>query len=98
MSKPGIPPQDLAGGPRRLLDASGVELTGVMMHAGRHTTSLHAWSGMMQRFVEVIAWLREASGGWEPLEIDIGGRAGPPRLPPPAHARARASGPPPPPH
>jgi len=93
MYKPGIPTQDLAGAARRLLDASGVELTGVMMHAGRHTTSLHAWSGMMQRFVEVIAWLREASGGWEPLEIDIGGGFAVPRDPTGRSDRRRLAAP-----
>jgi len=33
---------------------------------GRHTTNLRVWSRMMQRYVEAIGWLREASGGWEP--------------------------------
>ena len=81
MYKPGIPTEDLAGAARRLLDAPGVELTGVMMHAGRHTTNLRVWSRMMQRFVEVIGRLREAAGGWEPREIDIGGGFAVPRDP-----------------
>jgi diaminopimelate decarboxylase len=79
--KPGIPTEELADAARRLLNANAVELTGVMMHAGRHTTSLRVWSRMMQRFIEVIGWLREASGGWEPLEIDIGGGFAVPRDP-----------------
>ena len=81
MYKPGIPTENLAIAARRLLDATGVELTGVMMHAGRHTTNLRVWSRMMQSFVEVIGWLREASGGWEPSEIDIGGGFAVPRDP-----------------
>jgi diaminopimelate decarboxylase len=81
MYKPGIPTENLAGAARRLLDASQVELTGVMMHAGRHTTNLRVWSRMMQRYVEVIGWLRETSGGWEPNEIDIGGGFAVPRDP-----------------
>jgi diaminopimelate decarboxylase len=81
MYKPGIATENLAGAARRLLDAPGVELTGVMMHAGRHTTNLRVWSGMMRRYVEVIGWLREASGGWEPKEIDIGGGFAVPRDP-----------------
>ena len=79
--KPGISTEELADAARRLLNTNAVELTGVMMHAGRHTTSLRVWSRMMQRFVEVIGWLREASGGWEPLEIDIGGGFAVPRDP-----------------
>jgi diaminopimelate decarboxylase len=81
MYKPGIPTESLAGAARRLLEAPGVELTGVMMHAGRHTANLRVWSRMMQRYVEVIGWLREASGGWEPREIDIGGGFAVPRDP-----------------
>jgi diaminopimelate decarboxylase len=81
MYKPGIPTEELAGAARRLLDAKGVELTGVMMHAGRHTTNLRVWGRMMQSFVDVIGRLREASGGWQPREIDIGGGFAVPRDP-----------------
>jgi diaminopimelate decarboxylase len=52
-----------------------------MMHAGRHTTNLRVWSRMMQSFVDVIGWLRDASGGWQPIEIDIGGGFAVPRDP-----------------
>lgn len=81
MYKPGIPGESLADAARDLLAATGVELTGVMMHAGRHTTNLRVWSRIMQRFVEVIGYLREATGGWEPREIDIGGGFAVPRDP-----------------
>ena len=81
MYKPGIPTESLAASARRLLEAPGIELTGVMMHAGRHTTNLRVWSRMMQRFVAVIAQLREATGGWEPQEIDVGGGFAVPRDP-----------------
>ncbi|HEY4914629.1 MAG TPA: alanine racemase [Candidatus Dormibacteraeota bacterium] len=81
MYKPGIPTEELAGAARRLLDAKGVELTGVMMHAGRHTTNLRVWGRMMQSFVEVIGRLRQESGGWKPREIDIGGGFAVPRDP-----------------
>lgn len=81
MYKPGIPTESLAASAHRLIDAPGVELTGVMMHAGRHTTNLRVWSRMMERFVEVIAQLREATGGWEPIEIDVGGGFALPRDP-----------------
>ncbi len=81
MYKPGIPTEELAGAARRLFGAPGVELTGLMMHAGRHTTSLRVWARMMQSFVDVIGWLRDATGGWEPREIDIGGGFAVPRDP-----------------
>jgi diaminopimelate decarboxylase len=81
MYKPGIPTDSLAAAARRLQDAEGVELTGAMMHAGRHTTDLDVWGRMMDRFVEVLADLRHASGGWEPREIDVGGGFAVPRDP-----------------
>ena len=94
MYKPGIPTESLAGAARRLLGATGVELTGVMMHAGRHTTNLRVWSRMMQRFVDVIGRLREATGGWEPREIDIGGGFAVPRDPFGRSDRRRLAAPP----
>ena len=81
MYKSGIPTESLAASARRLIEASGIELTGVMMHAGRHTTNLGVWSRMMQRFVAVIAQLRAETGGWEPQEIDVGGGFALPRDP-----------------
>jgi len=81
MYKPGIPTESLAAVAHRLLDAPGVELTGVMMHAGRHTTNLRVWAQMMTRFVALIAELRESTGGWEPSEIDAGGGFALPRDP-----------------
>jgi len=58
-----------------------VELTGVMMHAGRHTTDLAVWGRMMERFVAIVAALRDETGGWEPREIDVGGGFAVPRDP-----------------
>ena len=81
MYKPGIPTESLGASARRLLEAPRVELMGVMMHAGRHTTNLRVWGRMMQRLVAVIAELREATGGWEPSEIDVGGGFAVPRDP-----------------
>ncbi len=79
--KPGIPTEELRASARRLIEAQHVELTGVMMHAGRQTTDLRAWSRMVQCYVQVIAELREATGGWEPKEIDLGGGFAVPRDP-----------------
>jgi diaminopimelate decarboxylase len=79
--KPGIPTESLAEAARLLLSARGVELVGVMMHAGRHTTDLGVWSRMMERFVDIVGGLRDATGGWEPREIDVGGGFAVPRDP-----------------
>ena len=79
--KPGIPTESLGQAARGLLAVHGVELTGVMMHAGRHTTDLRIWSLMMERFVAVVAALRDQTGGWEPREIDVGGGFAVPRDP-----------------
>ena len=81
MYKPGIPTESLAAAARRLLEAPGVELTGVMMHAGRQTASLRIWSRMLRSYVHVIEALRDATGGWEPKEIDVGGGFAVPRDP-----------------
>jgi diaminopimelate decarboxylase len=79
--KPGIPTESLAEATRRLLAAPNVELTGVMMHAGRHTTELDNWRRMMERFVALVGALRDETGGWEPREIDVGGGFAVPRDP-----------------
>jgi diaminopimelate decarboxylase len=79
--KPGIPTEGLAAAAQRLLREKNVELSGVMMHAGRHTTDLAAWRQMMGRFVALIADLRDATGGWTPGEIDAGGGFAVPRDP-----------------
>jgi len=94
MYKPGIPTESLAAAARRLLDAPGIEVTGVMMHAGRHTTNLRAWASMMRRFVDVIDVLREATGGWQPREIDVGGGFAVPRDPFGRSDRRRRAAPP----
>src|SRR5205814_1431507 len=55
--------------------------SGLMMHAGRHTTNLSLWRQMMARFVALIAGLRDSTGGWTPSEIDVGGGFAVPRDP-----------------
>lgn len=79
--KPGIPTEELPAAARRLIEAPSVELTGVMMHAGRQTTDLRIWTRMVQCYVKVIAELSRVTGGWEPAEIDLGGGFAVPRDP-----------------
>lgn len=79
--KPGIPTEELESAARRLLAAPHVELTGVMMHMGRQTTDLEAWAAMVRALAKLIAHLRDATGGWQPREIDVGGGFAVPRDP-----------------
>jgi diaminopimelate decarboxylase len=78
--KPGIPTEDLAAAVRLLMDAPNVDLSGAMMHVGRHTADLAVWAQMMERLVALLAALRDATD-WVPLEIDVGGGFAVPRDP-----------------
>ena len=79
--KPGIPLADLEGMGAGILSAKELEVTGVMVHLGRHSTDLDVWRGMVRSFVEVLAELSRAWDGWEPREIDLGGGYAAPRDP-----------------
>jgi diaminopimelate decarboxylase len=93
--KPGIPTAELlaARGPAGL---PGVELTGVMMHIGRHGADPGLWAAAIASLAGIVAALRDAWGGWEPAEIDVGGGFPLPRDPT-GRALARRQGAPPPP-
>lgn len=71
--KPGIPVADLERLGPGFLDAREVEVTGVMVHLGRHSTDLDVWRGMVRSFVDTLARLSAAWGGWQPRELDLGG-------------------------
>lgn len=71
--KPGIPAADLMEVGREMLSAPEVDVTGVMVHLGRHSTDLDVWRGMVRSFVEMIVEVSAAWGGWQPREIDLGG-------------------------
>jgi diaminopimelate decarboxylase len=71
--KPGIPIDDLVPLGPRAFATDGVEVTGLMVHFGRHHRDLDVWRGMIVSFVDVLDELRTAWDGWEASEIDIGG-------------------------
>ncbi len=79
--KPGIPTEELLAHGAEALHASELDVTGVMVHLGRHSQDLAVWRGMVRSFVTLLAELSRAWGGWEPREIDLGGGFATPRDP-----------------
>jgi len=79
--KPGIPTEVLRRVGRKALVAPELDVTGVMVHLGRHSTDLEVWRGMVRSVVDVLSDLKQAWGGWEPGEIDLGGGFASPRDP-----------------
>ncbi|MDP9225179.1 MAG: alanine racemase [Actinomycetota bacterium] len=71
--KPGIPTEDLPALGPRAFATDGVEVTGVMVHLGRHHRDLAVWRAMIASFAHVVEMLLRAWDGWEPHEIDVGG-------------------------
>jgi diaminopimelate decarboxylase len=71
--KPGIPIDDLLPLGPQAFAADGIEVTGLMVHFGRHHRDLGVWRRMIASFVDVIDEVRAAWGGWEPSEVDVGG-------------------------
>jgi diaminopimelate decarboxylase len=79
--KPGIPTAELLRVAPDAIAAPELDVTGAMVHLGRHSADLGVWRGMVRSFVEVVAELSRACGGWEPHEIDLGGGFATPRDP-----------------
>jgi diaminopimelate decarboxylase len=71
--KPGIPTEDLLALGPLAFATEGVEVTGLMVHFGRHHRDLAVWQAMIEAFVDVLDELRTGWDGWEPEEIDVGG-------------------------
>ena len=79
--KPGIPTEDLHEIGPDVLGADELDVTGVMVHLGRHSADLRVWRGMVRSLVDLVAELGDAWKGWEPREIDLGGGFATPRDP-----------------
>lgn len=79
--KPGIPTEQLLDAGGAALGWPEVEVSGVMVHLGRHSADLNVWREMVRSTVATIARLSSAWGGWEPAEIDLGGGFATPRDP-----------------
>jgi diaminopimelate decarboxylase len=87
--KPGVPTEALLNLGPEAIAAPELDVTGVMVHLGRHSADLEVWRRMVRSVAELIGDLHTAWGGWEPREIDLGGGFASPRDP---TARATARG------
>ena len=79
--KPGIPTESLLAIGPEALAAPELDVTGVMVHLGRHSADLEVWHRMASSVGELIGELHRAWAGWEPREIDLGGGFASPRDP-----------------
>jgi len=79
--KAGIPLEDVLRIGPELLRMEGVRVSGVHVHVGRHRTEPDYWRAVMGEVATAIAEIRDAWGGWEPSEIDVGGGLPIPRDP-----------------
>lgn len=71
--KSGIPAQYLEELGRKVFKMKNVKLVGLHFHGGRHHPGLWYWEGLMKQYARLIAELRQAWGGYQLGEIDIGG-------------------------
>lgn len=79
--KAGIPADDIVELGRRALASDVVDLAGVHVHLPRHRAETGIYATMIGAFVDLVASLSEAWGGWRPREIDLGGGFAVPRDP-----------------
>jgi diaminopimelate decarboxylase len=79
--KAGMPLEDVLRVGPELLRMEGVRVSGVHVHVGRHRPEPDYWRAVMAEVAAAIAEIRDAWGGWEPSEIDIGGGLPIPRDP-----------------
>jgi diaminopimelate decarboxylase len=79
--KAGIPAEDVLAMGKEALSMDGVTVSGIHVHVGRHRTEPDYWRQVVAEVVEFLAELRDAWGGWEPGEIDLGGGLPVPRDP-----------------
>lgn len=66
---------------RRILEMDALTLTGFHQHHGRHHPSTRYWVEQMKAFAREIGLVSKALGGYQPVEIDIGGGFAIPRDP-----------------
>lgn len=79
--KPGIPTETLLPLGPDAIAAPELDVTGVMVHLGRHSADLEVWHRMASSAGALIGELHQAWNGWEPREIDLGGGFASPRDP-----------------
>jgi diaminopimelate decarboxylase len=88
--KPGIPTDALLKIGPAAISAPELDVSGVMVHLGRHSINLEVWRGMARSTGELIGELHREWAGWVPREIDLGGGFAAPRDPT-GRATARGS-------
>jgi diaminopimelate decarboxylase len=79
--KPGVPPEHAVGLAARIVAEPGVELTGLMVHLGRHRADLQTWGLMASAVADAVGSLVARLDGWLPRELDLGGGFPAPRDP-----------------
>jgi diaminopimelate decarboxylase len=79
--KPGVPPEQAAALAAAILAEPDLDLTGVMVHLGRHRADLETWALMAACVADAVGALVAALDGWAPRELDIGGGFPAPRDP-----------------
>jgi diaminopimelate decarboxylase len=79
--KAGIPTEDLVALSHAQLERQELDISGLMVHLGRHDASPETWSGMVTAFVEVIDELLATWPALKVRELDIGGGLPVPRDP-----------------
>jgi diaminopimelate decarboxylase len=71
--KSGMSWDELIACGRDTLAAPELELTGLMVHLGRHSARLEVWRAMAAAYAELLGRAIAAWGTWRPQEIDLGG-------------------------
>jgi diaminopimelate decarboxylase len=79
--KPGVPPEQASALAAAILAEPDVELSGLMVHLGRHRADVDTWGLMAACVADAVGTLVAALDGWAPRELDIGGGFPTPRDP-----------------
>ena len=79
--KAGIPMEDLLEiQPSEIADPN-LDVAGIMLHLGRHTSDPRFWRAGVDALVDTVERLRKVWPGWMPRELDLGGGFPAPRDP-----------------
>lgn len=78
--KAGIPTEDLLGITASEVDDPHLDLTGIHLHLGRHSTDPEMWREAVDELADLLARLRTA-WEWVPRELNLGGGYPAPRDP-----------------
>ena len=79
--KAGIPTEDLLAISEAEIRDPRLDLTGIHIHLGRHSSDPAMWSAAVDALAALLKRLRERWGGWTPRELDVGGGFPVPRDP-----------------